>query len=42
MTATDRNALLSQWIKPSNESEQDRQERAERMIRDAVNAHPAF
>ena len=42
MTASDRKALLSQWIKPSSESEQERQERAERMIRNAINAHPAF
>jgi tRNA nucleotidyltransferase (CCA-adding enzyme) len=42
MTASERRALLSQWVKPSSESEQVQQDRAERMIRDAINAHPTF
>ena len=42
MTASERRALLSEWIKPSSDSEQARQDRAERMICEAINAHPAF
>ncbi|MEP0872751.1 nucleotidyltransferase [Trichocoleus desertorum AS-A10] len=30
------------WTKPSSDSEQDKQERTERMIRDAINAHEPF
>lgn len=33
---------LSGWTGPSSDSEQEKQERTERMIRDAVSAHPAF
>ena len=40
MTATAREALLSQWIKPSSDSEQIQQDRAERMVYEAINAHP--
>jgi hypothetical protein len=39
---TDRAALLSSWIQPSSENEKDQQDRAERMITDAIKAHPAF
>ncbi|MEV5327454.1 hypothetical protein AB0K67_25260 [Nonomuraea sp. NPDC052634] len=42
LTGTDRESLLSQWIKPSSNSEQERQERAVRMIKDAIKAHSAF
>lgn len=42
MTPYERERLLSSWIKPSSLSEQDRQDRAERMIRLAIDAHPAF
>jgi len=42
MNKSDREALLSQWIKPSSDSEQGQQDRAERMVRDAITAHPAF
>ena len=42
MTPDERERLLSSWIKPSSLSEQDRQERAERMVRKAIDAHPAF
>lgn len=42
MTATTREALLSQWIKPSSADEKTRQDRAERMVREAVDAHPIF
>jgi len=42
MNKADRNALLSQWIQPSSMSEQDRQDRAERMIRDAIGQHPSI
>jgi hypothetical protein len=38
----DRRALLSLWIQPSSSTEQDRQNRAERMIRNAIEAHTAF
>jgi len=38
----DRQALLSRWIKPSSDSEQDRQDRAQRMILDAINTHSPF
>ncbi|GAB3228129.1 hypothetical protein GCM10027447_19930 [Glycomyces halotolerans] len=33
---------LSGWTGPSSYTEKDKQERTERMIRDAVNAHPPF
>jgi hypothetical protein len=42
MTAREREALLSQWIKRSSDSEQDQQDRAKRMVVDAVANHPAF
>ncbi|MDQ6849751.1 MAG: nucleotidyltransferase [Actinomycetota bacterium] len=37
---TDREALLSQWVQPSSPDEQTQQERAERMVTEAVKAHP--
>lgn len=42
LTPTDRAALLSSWIQPSSENEKDQQDRAERMIADAIKAHAAF
>lgn len=42
MTLFERQNLISAWIKPSSDTEKDRQDRAERMIKDAVAAHPAF
>lgn len=33
---------LAGWTGPSSTTEQDRQDRTERMIREAINAHPAF
>ena len=42
MPAGDRQRLLSDWIKPSSGAEQTRQERAESMVRGAINAHLAF
>ncbi|PPL18644.1 nucleotidyltransferase family protein [Microterricola pindariensis] len=42
MNKTDRSALLSRWIKPSSDTEKDQQDRAERMVREAFSAHPAF
>ena len=39
MTATDRETLLSKWIKPSSDDEQTQQDRAQRMVTDAVKAH---
>jgi len=42
MTKADREALLSSWIKPSSDSEKEQQDRAERMVRDAIKAWPAF
>lgn len=37
-----RNRLLAQWIKPSSDTEQERQERAVRRVREAMDSHPAF
>jgi hypothetical protein len=42
LSVGDRKALLSQWIQPSSEDEQDQQDRAERMVREAINTHAAF
>lgn len=42
MNATDRVALLSKWIKPSSANEQDRQDRAVRMVKAAMGAWPMF
>lgn len=42
MTKADREALLSSWIKPSSDNEKGQQDRAERMVRDAINAWPTF
>lgn len=42
LTSKERNTLLSQWIKPSSDNEKDQQDRAERMVRQAISAHPAF
>ncbi|BCJ70708.1 hypothetical protein CS0771_02520 [Catellatospora sp. IY07-71] len=42
MTATERRETLSRWIKPSSDHEQDQQERAERMVRQAIKASDAF
>jgi hypothetical protein len=39
MTSADREALLSRWIKPSSDDEQEQQDRAKRMVTDAVKAH---
>ena len=35
-------ALLASWTKPSSDTEQQKQNRTEQMIRDAVRQHPAF
>jgi hypothetical protein len=42
LSAGDRKALLSRWIKPSSDDEQDQQDRAQRMVREAIKAHSAF
>ena len=42
MTPTERANLLSAWIKPSSENEQVQQDRAERMVADAIRRHAAF
>lgn len=42
MTASERAALLSRWIKPSSDSEQDHQARAESMVRKAIKASSAI
>lgn len=42
MTETDRNTLLARWIQTSSPTEQDRMERAERMIVNAIESHPPF
>jgi hypothetical protein len=33
---------LARWTAPSSETEQEKQERTERMVREAIEAHPAF
>lgn len=42
LSSTDRETLLSGWVKPSSDSEKARQDRAERMVRDAIESWPAF
>jgi hypothetical protein len=42
MTATNREALLSRWVQPSSSTEQDQQDRAWRMVRDAIDGHSTF
>ncbi|SDG21613.1 hypothetical protein [Klenkia brasiliensis] len=42
LSAADRATLLSSWIKPSSDNEKTQQDCAERMIADAIKAHPAF
>lgn len=42
LSVRDRKALLSQWIQPSSEDEQEQQDRAERMVRESIKAHAAF
>jgi hypothetical protein len=42
MSASERRVLLSSWIRPSSQNEQDRQDRAERMIREAIKRHAPF
>lgn len=42
MTDTEREELLKRWIQPSSPSEQERLERAERMVLNAIKAHPPF
>jgi hypothetical protein len=42
MNKSEREALLSRWIKPSSDSEQDRQDRALRMVRGAMASHAAL
>lgn len=38
MSSVDREALLSRWIKPSSSDEQTQQDRAERMVHEAIKA----
>jgi hypothetical protein len=42
MSTGERRALLSRWIQPSSTDEKTQQDRAERMVANAVSAHPAF
>ena len=42
MSASERQELLSRWIKPSSQDEKTQQDRAQRMVKDAVNAHAPF
>jgi len=42
MNKVERSVFLSKWIRPSSDSEQDRQNRAERMIREAIERHDVF
>lgn len=39
MSESERDDLLSQWIKPSSEDEQTQQDRAQRMVTDAIKGH---
>ena len=34
--------LLGSWTKPSSDTEQDKQERTERMVKKAISGHPEF
>lgn len=38
MNSTERNALLSSWIQPSSQNEEQQQERAQRMVEEAIAA----
>lgn len=42
MTPSERTTLLNRWIQRSSDAEQARQERAERMVRAAIDAWPYF
>lgn len=42
MNKSDRAALLSRWIKPSSDSEKDRQDRAQRMVAGAIGSDPVL
>src|SRR5438132_13335460 len=42
LSASERLELLSSWILPSSQDEQDRQDRDERMIPAAINQHTPF
>lgn len=42
MTETERSALIERWTAKSSDAENDRMDRAERMVRAAIDRHPAF
>jgi hypothetical protein len=42
MTEVDRSALIDRWIRKSSASENDRMDRADRMVREAISRHPPF
>lgn len=42
MTEAERSALIEHWAAKSSDSENDRMDRAERMVRAAIESHPAF
>lgn len=42
LSSFERQTLINSWRKPSSDSEKDRQSRAERMIKGAINNHPSF
>lgn len=42
MSETERNALIERWTAKSSAAENVRMDRAERMVRDAIDNHPAF
>ena len=42
MTPAEREELLSLWASPSSNSEKEQQDRAERMVRNAVESWPVF
>ena len=42
MNTTERTTLISAWIKASSDDEKTQQDRAERMVKEAIDSHPAF
>lgn len=42
MQSSDRERVLTSWVKPSSDTEKDQQDRAERMVREAIKRRPPF
>lgn len=42
LSEADRSTLIARWILKSSDSEEDRMDRAERMVRAAIDKHPPF